>query len=113
MLSFFMGIVIGRVISVRVADDVEKLLDEAMSLRKEKIASRVVNDALRIGLRYLIEKERRKKILRDVLEEMLKKDIKIRTSKIIDVEKNCERVKRMRIFIDNNVHNIISYRNGR
>ena len=77
----------GRVISVRVTDDVEKLLDEAMSLRKEKIMSKIVNDALRIGLKYLIEEERRKKFLREVLEQMLKKNIKIRTSKTIDVEK--------------------------
>lgn len=77
----------GRVISVRVTDDVEKLLDEAMSLRKEKIMSKIINDALRIGLKYLIEEERRKKFLREVLEQMLKKNIKIRTSKTIDVEK--------------------------
>jgi len=77
----------GRVISVRVTDDVEKLLDEAMSLRKEKIMSKIINDALRIGLKYLIEEERRKKFLREVLEQILKKNIKIRTSKTIDVEK--------------------------
>jgi len=74
---------LARIISVRITDEMERLIDEIIKVKGAKARSEVIREALEIGLKKIIEDEKRRSEVRNLLEDIIRNKKFLSSSKAL------------------------------